>query len=186
MLLLPDRAVLGVLVLVSLKPPPSDWTDAIGAVADLFQNARVCFYRDSDDGTNDPITGTGSEPSIELIWTGMARVQQLRSAQEFATEYQTGANRSFRFQVSKNGDLPFLSSGVKARVLNAGVSGPAVSMSPGDDDLEKLVYVVLSSINASHYAVKTVETIATMRPIDWTWTVSDAGAVVQALPIAGP
>lgn len=172
--------------MVSLKPPPASWTDVIGDTAEMFMNARVCFYsveEDTDD-PYDPITGEGQEFSINILWSGLARVQHLRSPSTFASEYQAGANRAFRFQVGKNKGLPFLSEGVKARVLSAGVSGPLIDMGSGDADLEKLAYVVNSAINASHQAVKTIELLATMREVVWTWTLDDDGSVVT-LPAAG-
>lgn len=171
--------------MVSLKPPPANWTDAIASTAELFMNARVCFYA-ATEGDYDPITGEGNEFGIELLWVGLARVQHLRAPSTFATDYQASANRAFRFQVGKNAGLPFLPEGVKARVLDAGVSGPLIDMGPGDSDLEKLAYVVNSSINASHFAVKTVELSATMRKVEWGWTVSDGGEVVLLTPPSDP
>ena len=173
--------------MVSLKPPPSNWTDAIAGVANLFQNARVCFYETDDSGSDyDPITGQGTEFTVKPIWSGLARVQHLRAPSTFATEYQAGANRAFRFQVDKDAGLPFLSEGVKARVIDAGVPGALIEMGAGDADLEKLAYVVNSSINASHYAVKTVELTSTMRPVEWTWTLDDDGSVVYLNPAPDP
>ena len=162
--------------MVSLKPPPKTWADAIGTVADQFMNARVCFFM-GDDDDYDPITNVPGASSIDLLWVGSARVQHLRSPREFATDYQAGATRPFRFQASKDAGVPFLQFGVRARVLDAGADG-GEGMSPGDPDLERLLFVVASAINASHFAVKTVEASAAMRPVNWTWTVDDSGAVV--------
>lgn len=174
-------------LMVSLKPPPADWTDVIAGVADLFMNARVCFYEaNTEESAYDPITGEGDEFSITLLWVGRARVQHLRSPSTFATDYQAGANRAFRFQAGKNAGVPFLSEGVKARVLDAGVPGPLIDMGAGDADLEKLAYVVNSAINASHQAVKTVELTATMRPVEWAWGVDDEGNVVYDEPFPDP
>lgn len=169
--------------MVSLKPPPANWTDAIAGVANLFQNARVCFYIADESGSDyDPITGQGQKFSIALLWVGLARVQHLRAPSTFASDYQAGANRAFRFQVDKNGGLPFLSEGIKARVLDAGVSGPTIEMNEGDAHLEQLAFVTNSAINASHYAVKTVELTSTMRPVVWGWSVDDDGQVVYPTP----
>ncbi len=170
------HARLWAVLLVSLKPPPSDWTEAIAEIARQFQNARICFYKDDGSGDFDPLTGDGDEGGIELIWVGLARVQQLRAPQKFATDYQAGANRAFRFQVDKEGGLPFLPAGVKGRVLATRV--PGAKMLPGDADLEELIYVVDSAINGSHQAVKTIELTSTMIPADWEWDVDDDGQVV--------
>lgn len=167
-------------LMVSLKPPPGNWTDAIAQTAELFMNARVCFYKEGDDGDYDPITGEGDEGNISLLWVGAARIQHLRSPSTFATDYQAGASRAFRFQVSKDGGLPFLPEGVKARVLDAGISGAVIDMEGGDAHLEQLGFVVNSAINASHYAVKTIELTANMRPVEWPWVVNPSGQVVPA------
>lgn len=147
--------------LVSLKPPPDSWVDTIKETAEQFMTARVCFYEETQDGDYDPIDGTGEESSIDIIWAGSARVQHLRSPQKFASDYQAEANRAFRFQLPKDGGVPFLPQGTLARVLDAGEDG--------DPDLEALVYVVDSAINASFQAVKTVELTSTMSPISWDW-----------------
>lgn len=173
--------------MVSLKPPPANWTDAIAGVAGLFMNARVCFYEADYSGSNyDPITGNGREFVIKSLWSGLARVQHLRAPSTFATDYQTGANRAFRFQVGKDAGLPFLSEGVKARVIDAGVPSALIDMGDGDADLERLSFVTNSSINASHYAVKTVELTSTMRPEKWTWTLDADGVVVYDEPEPEP
>lgn len=148
--------------MASLSPAPTNWTDAIHDTAVLFMNADVCFYEEVDGGEYNPVTGAGGDPGVSVAWRGKARVQQLRSAQKFATDYQAEANRAFRFQLDPDDNVPFLPQGTKARVLNAG---------GGDIDLEKLVYVVDSAVNASHQAVKTVELTATMDRQDWQWPV---------------
>lgn len=156
--------------LVSLSPPPASWVDVIKDTAEMFMTARVCFFEEVEGGVIDPIAGTG-DTQIGIIWSGLARVQHLRSAQRFATDYQAEANRPFRFQLPKDSDVPFLPQGTKARVLD---SGPE-----GDPDLQGLVYVVDSAINASFQAVKTVELTSTMSPVAWSWSVDEDGAVIQ-------
>lgn len=146
--------------MVSLKPPPASWVDVIKETAEQFQTARVCFFEEAPGGNEDPIAGTG-DTVIGIIWAGPARVQHLRAPQKFATEYQAEANRSFRFQLPKDGGVPFLPQGTSARVLSTGEDG--------DPDLEELIYVVDSAINASFQAVKTVELTSTMHPVDWAW-----------------
>lgn len=163
--------------MVSLAPPPKSWTDAVAAVANQFMNARVCFFASDDDGYN-PVTNLPGSSSVNLLWVGNARVQHLRSPQPFATDYQAGATRPFRFQAGKDAGVPFLQEGVRARVL--GFPETVDGMLPGDPHLEQLLFVVNSAINASHSAVKTVEATAVMRPVTWTWTVDDSGAVIPS------
>lgn len=148
--------------MASLSATPANWTRAIHDTATQFMNADVCFYEEVGGGEYNPITGAGGDPGVSVTWRGKARVQQLRSAQKFATDYQAEANRTFRFQLDPDDNVPFLPQGAKARVLSAG---------GGDVHLEELVFVVDSAINASHQAVKTVELTATMDRQDWQWPV---------------
>lgn len=172
---LPHQAMLELQV-VSLRPAPASWTDAIAGVAERFMNARVCFYEGDGGAGVDPLTGEGSESGINVIWSGAARVQQLRTARQFTTQYEEGSVRPFRFQLGKGAGLPFLPQGVKARVIDAGVSGSG-EMGPGDTHLELLAYVVDFAVNASHQAVKTVELHANMRAVEWTWALNADGTV---------
>ena len=167
--------------MVNLAPPPKSWTDAIARIADQFQNARVCFYEADGTGDLDVLDGSGTPGGIRLLWVGRARVQQLRTPQAFATDYEVSSTRNFRFQVSKEAGLPFLSQGVKARVLDARVPGAVEDvMGGGDIDLERLLFVVNSAVNGSHYAVKTIETQSNMKDAQWSWLVDDDGEVVYA------
>lgn len=147
-----------VCLLVSLTSPPANWEEAILNSAVQFMNAEVCFY-DSVDIPYDPITGAGG-PTVQVLWRGKARVQQLRTPQEFQTDYQASSSRPFRFQLDPRDSVPELYFGVKARVLDGG----------RDSGLESLVYIVNSAINSSHMAVRTVELITNMRPQEWDWT----------------
>lgn len=166
------------LLLVSIKPPPASWTQAIGDVADLFMNARVCFFTSEEPGSDyDPLGGGSGGPTVKLIWAGAARVQHLRSPRVFTTNYQPNSSRGFRFQLNKNAPVPFLPEGTRARVLSAGVQDS--QMEPGDPKLELLTFVVDGAINASHQAVQTVELTANMRPTEWSWSVDASGAVTR-------
>lgn len=143
--------------MASLSAPPANWEEAILLAATQFMSARVCFYEVSEDDY-DPITGEGGV-TAEIVWSGKARVQQLRSPQEFATEYEASSNRTFRFQLDPRDSLPDLYQGAKARVLDGG----------RDAGLEHLGFTVTSAINSSHMAVRTVELMSTMRLIEWDW-----------------
>lgn len=146
-------------LLVSIGKPPANWEEAILDTAVQFMNAEVCFYESVEEVPYDPITGTGGV-SVRVLWRGKARVQQLRTPQEFATDYQANASRPFRFQLDPRDSVPELYFGVKARVLAGG----------REPSLENLVYVVNSAINSSHKAVRTVELVGNMRPQPWDWT----------------
>lgn len=146
--------------LVGLRRPPRDWSDAILNSAIMFMNAEVCFYEEIPGATPyDPITGTGGSTEIRVIWSGKARVQQLRAPRDFVTSYQVNSTRFFRYQLDPGDSVPDLPQGTKSRVLLGG----------RDEKLESLVFVVNSAINSSHMAVRTVELAANMKPITWGW-----------------
>lgn len=174
----PNEAVREVLV-VSIARPPSHWTEAIAEISNQFQNARVCFYRETDgDDDYDPIDQTGNGPGVEVIWAGAARVQQLRAPQKFATDYQDDSSKAFIFELSKAAGVPYMPQGTQARVINAGVPGAAGQMTPGDQHLSLLAFVVDANVSASHQAVNTVELTANMKPVRWDWTIDDSGVVI--------
>lgn len=127
-------------------------------------NATVCFYEESGvTEAYDPITGTGGGTSINVLWSGKARVQHLGQPSQFQTSYNTESSHMFRFQLDPADNPPNISFGVKARVLNGG----------RDSSLESYVFVVNSAVNSSHMAVRTIELESTMEPIVWDWPVGD-------------
>ena len=147
------------LPLVTLAPPPKNWEEAILISAREFMNAKVCFYTTKNE--KDPITNMGSVVTT-VLWSGKARVQHIRAPRDSSNEYQTNDSRSFRFQLDPEDNPPFVYSGMKARVLDAGESG--------DPILETFAYVADSGVNSSHMAVKTIELTADMKPVTWTWS----------------
>lgn len=152
--------------MVTLKPPPADWEDAILQTAVQFMNAEVCFYREVDPEPGEaynPVTGEGGSTEIDILWRGKARVQQLRSPREFQTQYQAEATRFFRYQLDPADNPPQIPFGVKSRVLNGA----------RDKDLESLVLVTNSGINSSHMAVRTIELSSNMEFVIWDWLPPD-------------
>lgn len=144
---------------MSLKPPPANWEDAIRDAAIQFMNGTVCFYEEIVAVPYDPITGNGGEVGVDILWSGKARIQQIRSPRQFDTEYQADASRYFRFQLDPEDNPPQIPFGTKARVLDGG----------RDADLQSLIYVTNSAINSSHMAVRTVELVSNMDFVTWEW-----------------
>lgn len=147
--------------MVSIGVPIVGWEDQIHAAAIQYMNARVCFYR-TVGGTDDyPELGKPGAPStVEILWTGKARVQHLRAPRNDSSDYQASDSRAFRFQLDPDDNPPALYSGTKARVLDGG----------RDSSLENYAYTVDSAVNSSHMAVRTVELSADMKPHTWGWT----------------
>lgn len=155
--------------MASILAAPKNWEDAILRAAIPTMNAKVCFYEAAGEGNYDWRTGTGGV-SIRILWAGKARVQHLRAPHAFSTGYETGSDRSFRFQLDPGDSVPSLYEGFKARVLDGG----------RDSGLESLALVVDSAINSSHMAVRTVELKANMRPVEWAWKLDADGVVIPA------
>lgn len=150
--------------MVSIKPPPTSWKDAILQAARTQMNADVCFYREVSTGPKyNPVTGTGGNNGIAVFWRGKARVQHVRAPQEFEVGYQEGTSQNYLWQLDPDepgNSVPFLPSGVKARVIAGG----------RNSKLESLAFVVTSDINSSHMAVNTVKLQSNMKPIEeWLW-----------------
>lgn len=146
---------------MSLKPTPANWQEAIHDAAIQFMTARVCFYEEGDVTPYDPVTGTGGSTEIDVIHSGKARVQHLRSPRDANTDYQANRSRQFRWQLDPDDgwpdEIPF---GTKGRVLDGA----------RDKALEGLVFVVDSAINSSDMAVRTVDLTSDMRFVEWDWT----------------
>lgn len=147
--------------MVSIGVPIVGWQDQIREAAIPYMNARVCFYR-TVGGTDDyPELGLpGSPATVEVLWSGKARVQQIRAPRNDSSDYQASDSRSFRFQLDPQDNPPVLYSGTKGRVLDGG----------RDSSLENYAYTVESAVNSSHMAVRTVELSADMKPHAWGWT----------------
>lgn len=139
------------------------WEDRILQIARREMKAEVCFYREQTGFEEyDPITGTGGDGGIAVFWRGKARVQHMRAPREFSTSYQAESTRFFRFQLDPaepGNSVPFMPQGVKARVLAGG----------RDSHLESLAFVVISAINSSNMAVRSIELSTNMRVVDWPW-----------------
>lgn len=148
---------------------PPNWADQIRDIAVLFMNAQVQFF----DVTVNPAMGGVAVETI--IWSGKARVEDIRSPREGASDYQADSVRHFRFQLDPQDNPPFFNQGTLARVLDGG----------RNPQLELLSYVVNSSTNSSHKAVQTVELSAQMEsvnPQSFSGVVSDS---VTGLALAG-
>lgn len=149
--------------MVSLRPAPSGWEDAILDAARQFMTGTVCFYEITGGEDDLPEIGQpGTEAEVNILWTGKARIQHIRAPRNSPTEYQSGDSRAFRFQLDPADNPPQLYSGYLARVVDGA----------RDSSLENYAYVVDSAVNSSQMAVRTVELTTDMRPTTWGWTVN--------------
>jgi hypothetical protein len=84
-----------------------------------------------------------------IIWSGPARVQPIRIKIEKTPnlEIMQGAVKGIRFQVPYDASLPLIRKGLQIRVTDGGE----------DVVLEKLVFLVRSSINSSYGWNRTIE-----------------------------
>lgn len=117
----------------------------------------------------DPFTNTetGGEPTV--IWQGKARIQQLTFAQT-EVGYDNTSIRRIRLQVPMDAELGFVRKGLQVVVIDGG----------SDDELEKLQFVVVASINSSYAWNRTIECEVDLKSVaESTWS-GIAGTVMNA------
>lgn len=127
----------------------ASWEDEIAEVAQQFMTATIeVFDVTESEDPYDPETGEGGEPVETSLYTGLARVQQIRQPRDISTNTEWGTNRNFRFQLPYN-ELDVFSKGQRIRVL----------VSDRDASLENLIFVIQSAVNSDHRAVRTIEAV---------------------------
>ena len=113
-------------------PPRSNltWSQEIGAAAEEYMNVEVKFY--------------DSAKTLKL--TTKARVQHLRNPIDISTSTAMATKRNIRLQIPLSAASTFI------------VKGWLVQVDGGNDpSLESITLTVLSAINSSHAALRTIE-----------------------------
>jgi hypothetical protein len=82
-----------------------------------------------------------------IVWSGPARVQPIKIEKTPNLEIMQGAVKGIRFQVPYDASLPLIRKGLQIRVTDGGE----------DPVLEKLVFLVRSSVNSSYGWNRTIE-----------------------------
>jgi hypothetical protein len=95
------------------------WRDALRVVPEMGMTAQIEFYLPAPKPTYDPVTGTyTSVPTV--VWSGMARVQPLRSAAAKANNADDTVVQSVLVSIPIIAGLGFdLRPEHRARVLSA-------------------------------------------------------------------
>lgn len=134
---------------------PAGWQDVIASVAAEYMNGVIQIVNPSAALTPyDPVTGQGGEPQQTPIFEGPARIQHIRFPRETPGTYQWGANRYFRFQIDYDPAVE-IQKGFTIYVTDGG----------RDVTLEALRFEVISAVNSSHRAVRTIEAVTDGVPV---------------------
>lgn len=114
----------------------SGWEDEIAEAASQFMTAEIVVF------TKLPISGAN------ILFRGLARVQQIQQPRDESTTYEWSTQRHFRFQLVYADVAGInIAKGNTIRVLSGG----------RDESLYTLAFEVLSAINSDHRAVRTIE-----------------------------
>ena len=108
----------------------NDWSAEIGAVAEQFMNTEVKFY--------------DSAKTLKL--TCPARVQHLRSPIDSSNATAMQTKRNIRLQVPLSSASTFIAKGWLVQITGG-----------NDPSLDNITLTVMSAINSSHAALRTVE-----------------------------
>ena len=140
-------------------PPPADsWSDEIAAAAEEMMNGVIDVYIPGEPGEYNPITDEieGGTPDQVIVNASKARIQHLAGPAEAAGSAEWATKRRFRFQIPlQAGDAP-ITKGMLVRVVDGG----------RDPGLESYSYTVLSAVNSSHAALRTIEAVTEGAPVD--------------------
>ncbi len=127
---------------MALPPlPTADWAAEIGAAAEAQMNATANFY------TTTKIPKEA--PTLTLLFSTKARVQQIRRPLDIISGEQWGNRRSVRVQIPLSATSSLIEKGLVVRILGG-----------NDPALAKVTLIVQSAINSSHAAVRTIECIS--------------------------
>lgn len=132
-------------------PPPStdDWAAEIAEAAGELMGAIISVYLPGDPANQDE---DGYSPPSVVLSRRRARVQHLKATRELNGEVRPEKRRNFRIQIDLTTDLPIIGEGMFIRVDDA----------DRDPSLEQYVYSVVSAVNSSNAALRTIECVSDM------------------------
>lgn len=115
-----------------------DWSSEIEEAAATKRKGKIVVYKDR----------------AVLIPERAARIQHVRATTEFATSTEWNTKRFYRFQISLQPNDPPIPAGSIIRVTDGGK----------DHTLILYVFEVLSAANSSEAALRTIETVTSLKP----------------------
>jgi hypothetical protein len=118
------------------------------AISERWYNAEIEIV---DPETNDQVwdvkTNKYTGDVETVLWSGKARIQQIRGASEYVAGVGQVSTRPVRFQVPYDEELPLIRKGLQIRVTDGGE----------EKVLETLSFVVEGTINSSYGWNRTIE-----------------------------
>lgn len=98
----------------------------------------------------DPITDEGGTAEPEVLIEGRpARIQHINMPSEMSGASEWATKRRFRFQIEILDGDPTLRKGLVVRVLDGA----------NDSSLEQFTYTILSAVNSTQAALRTIEAV---------------------------
>lgn len=136
---------------------PSDWTAPITAMVKAHMRGVIDIYDPKTAATSghyDPTTDAQpTSAAVKILSARAARIQPIRTDQILNDAGEFVIQRFVRFQIELLADDPALHEGLIVRVTDGGK----------DTVLTKFAFQVLSAVNSSDAAVRTIETVAQMK-----------------------
>ncbi|MDL5351094.1 DUF6093 family protein [Microbacterium sp. zg-YB36] len=132
-------------------PTAAHWSDVIAEAARTMFNGEARVMLPGTPGTYDPITDTvtgGTPPTVAQDWRP-ARAQHVGMPLETSDGNGWSTKRRFRFQWDLLPDDPIITKGMYVEYRGG-----------KDPSLARFDYQVLSAVNSSHAALRTVEAMS--------------------------
>ena len=138
---------------------PSDWTAPITAMAKQHMRGVIDIYDPKTSATNghyDPTTDAQpTSAAVKVLSARAARIQPIRTDQILNDAGEFVIQRFVRFQIEILPGDPFLREGLIVRVTDGG----------RDSTLTALAFQVLSAVNSSDAAIRTIEAVAQLKAV---------------------
>lgn len=118
-------------------------------------------------------TKTGGSPTV--IWSGPARIQQLKSESNANVGYSDTTIRSIRVQVPLDDAAGFIRKGLQVVVTDGG----------NDYELEELQFVITSAVNSSYAWLRTIEAEVDVKSVaNNSWSTIAGNVSNSTVPIS--
>jgi hypothetical protein len=129
-------------------PTASSWSEEIAEAAREFYNGLLTIIDPGTPGTYDPVTDTmtGGNPDTILIADRPARAQHLGLPTQGSDVTGWNVKRRFRFQCDVLEGDPIIRKGLVATFTGG-----------SDPSLAEYTFQVVSAVNSSHAALRTIE-----------------------------
>jgi hypothetical protein len=140
------------------RTAPGDWPAVIENIAKRYRRAIISVFNPSDvlDTRYNPLADTGGKSTmVAVIENRAARIVPISVPREFEGKQEWATKEFFHVQIELLGADPLLTKGLILRVVDGGK----------DATLEQYAFTVISAVNSSDAALRTIKCVSGMIPV---------------------